>query len=208
MRKFVFLTAFLASFAQAYPVTLEFSGYVSSIDLHDRATGNPLTIAPNSPFYFNGNQVFNGNSRVTGTFTFDTDSNHYNFDCSKVLDVSYAMSLEGITYSREPARSCNDDFDADINRITAHFEGPALHQTSGPNSSIQNFVFNFANGAFTGGTFVLDYMIGDGLSGPGIRGVFDSVTLASVPEPGAWTLVLAGLVGVCLLRRHRNGRDR
>lgn len=206
MRKFVFLTAFLASFAQAYPITLEFTGYVSSIDLRDRATGNPLDIDPNSPFYFNGSQVFDGNSRVTGTFTFDTDSNHYNYDCSKVLDVSYQMSLEGIGYSREPARSCNDDFDADIDRIVAHFEGPALQQTGGPNSSIQNFVFNFADGVFTSGSFVLDYMIGDGLIGPGIRGVIDSVTLASVPEPGAWTLVLVGLAGVGLLRRHRNPR--
>ena len=208
MRTFVLLSAFLASFAQAYPITLEFTGRVSSIDLHDQATGNPLNIDPDSPFYFNGQQIFSGDSRVAGTFTFDTESNHYNYDCSKVLNVSYQMNLEGVTYSRVPARSCTDDFDVDIDRISAHFEGPALQQSSGPNSSIQNFVFNLANGVFTGGTFILDYMIGDGLAGTGIRGVFDSISFASVPEPGVWTLVLTGFACVGLLRRYRNNSRR
>jgi|GEM_PF-2774357 len=210
MRYLALSALLLSSLVHAYPVTYAFSGSVTDIDLHDRATGNPLTIDPDTPFSFNGLQLLDGNASVTGFYTFDTDVSQYNYACSDVLPVSYQASMEGITFSKAPARGCQDMFHYGADGFSSHIEGTSLTQTGPLNSSIQNFIFNFSNGVFQGGSFSLDYMMGAGLAGQGIRGIIDQVALvsAAVPEPGAWMLVITGLAGVALLRRGRAARER
>jgi len=197
---FIALFAGASSVAHAYLVTLAFTGTLTDVDLRERSGSNMLNIDPNAPFSYNGQPLLSGDASVSGLFTFDTDVTRYAYHCPELLPTSYDLSTEGITFSKPPAVSCNDYFDVGPDGLVSHSEGPQLTQTSVLNSSIQNIVIHFADGVFTDGSFSLDYIQGGGLAGA-MYGVINSVTLANVPEPGIWTLLITGMFGMRLLRK-------
>lgn len=173
-----------AASATAAPVTWYFTGHVTQT--------------------WNGVGVFNGDTAMSGSVSFDTDIPHSAGTDGPYPDpfpVSWAIVTEGITFERdEGTMTCGCQvFDYSDTGLYTHAEYQQLHNTGTYGFDYHTFNIDFLDGVFTGGSFQFDASVGPNDLSSSLVGVIDSV---SVPAPGTLGLLLAGL-GLVLGTRRR-----
>jgi hypothetical protein len=213
MRYFTLLLVFLASNVFATPITIIFSGEVTDLRISAGEWGPSREIVADSPYEsatWNGITIVNGDARIMGTFSFDSEIPYAGgqYDIfPEPFPLQWLFTTEGILFQKTPGRICGPcSFEYDESRVRTHIEYLESATSTSPFQwDYMGFSFNFSDGKFTGGTFVFEAA---GFFGGYIQGTIDQALVIGapirVPEPSSSLLFMSALLPVWWLRRRRH----